>query len=457
MTRRFPDGFRWGAATASYQIEGAVDADGRLPSIWDTFSHTPGRVAGDDTGDVACDHYRRYREDVELIADLGVQDYRFSIAWPRVIPTGSGAVNTAGLDFYSRLVDLLMERDIRPLVTLYHWDLPQPLQDRGGWAERDTAARFAEFTKQVARRLGDRVSAFTTLNEPWCSAFLGHASGTHAPGITDDAVALRAAHHLLLAHGLGAAALRAELPANAQVSITLNPANVRPVSQSAADLEAAEHADLLANGIFLNPLLRGAIAPGLVESTADITDWAFVRDGDLRTIAAPIDFLGVNYYTPALVGAEPADPAAPVRWPGAPQVFIHDQPGPQTGMGWLIDPPSLTELLCRLGREYPSVPMVVTENGAAFPDELGPDGGIEDTDRARYLAEHVAAVRDAIDKGVDLRGYFVWSLLDNFEWAWGYSKRFGIVHVDYDTQRRTPKRSAELYRRIIDAHGVPDD
>jgi beta-glucosidase len=455
--RRFPDGFRWGAATAAYQIEGAVTEDGRGPSIWDTFSHTPGRTLGGDTGDVACDHYHRYREDVALMAQLGLHDYRFSLAWPRIFPSGSGAANPAGLDFYSRLVDELLAHEIRPLVTLYHWDLPQPLQDVGGWTNRDTAARFAEFAALAAQRLGDRVPTFTTLNEPWCSAFLGHASGEHAPGWRDNAAALRAAYHLLLAHGLGLQALRAELSSAHEVSVTLNPANVRAVSGAEPDRSAARLADLFANRLFLDPILRGSLPEELVAATAGTTDWAFVDDGDLATVGAPIDFLGVNYYTPALVGAVPADVEAPVLFPGTDTVYVHPQPGPVTGMGWRVEPESLTELLTRLGRDYPGVALVVTENGSAYADTVDAEGRVDDVDRTAYLAAHVEAVADAIDSGVDVRGYFAWSLLDNFEWARGYSQRFGVVHVDFDTQQRRIKSSGELYRRIIAAHGLASD
>ena len=451
----FPDDFRWGSAPAAYQIEGAVAEDGRGMSIWDTFSHTPGRVLGGDTGDVACDHYHRYREDVGLMAELGLHDYRFSIAWPRVQPTGSGAPNAAGLDFYSRLVDAILERGIRPLVTLYHWDLPQALQDAGGWTNRDTARRLGDFTAVVADHLGDRVPAFTTLNEPWCSAFLGYASGVHAPGLRDDAAALQAAYHLLLAHGESVAALRSSLPAGAEVSITLNPALVRAASDTAADRTAAVKADLLCNRLFLDPLLRGRLPDDLIAATSSATDWGFVRDGDLAAVAAPIDFLGVNYYTPTLVGAGPADPADPVLHPGTQDVFVHPQPAPHTGMGWRVEAPSLTELLVGLHRDYPGVPMVVTENGAAYPDAVdGVTDVVDDSGRARYLADHIAAVGAALEAGIDLRGYFVWSLLDNFEWAWGYSQRFGIVHVDFATQQRRLKRSALLYQRIIADHGV---
>ena len=452
----FPENFRWGSATAAYQIEGAVAEDGRGVSIWDTFSHTPGTVLGGDTGDVACDHYHRYREDVGLMAELGLHDYRFSVAWSRVLPTGSGEVDPRGLDFYSRLVDEILAKGIRPLITLYHWDLPQALQDAGGWTNRDTALRFADYAAIVAEHLGDRVPAFTTLNEPWCSAFLGHASGEHAPGLHDDAAALSAAYHLLVAHGAGVAALRSALPSGAEVSITLNPALVRALSDAEADLAAAHKADLLANRIFLDPLAKGRLPDDLVTATRDVTDWGFVRDGDLAAISAPIDFLGVNYYTPTLVGAQPHDPAAPHLHPGTQDVFVHPQPGPHNGMGWRIEADGLTELLVGLHRDYPGLPMVVTENGTAFPDEPVDDSidVVEDTGRADYLVAHIAAVGDALEAGVDLRGYFVWSLLDNFEWAWGYSQRFGIVHVDFATQQRRLKRSALVFQRIITEHGM---
>jgi beta-glucosidase len=445
----FPPGFIWGAATASYQIEGAATEDGRGPSIWDVFSHTPGKVLGGDTGDVACDHYHRFGEDVAMMADLGLHSYRFSIAWPRVLPSGGGAVNTAGLDFYSRLVDELLAHGIAPVATLYHWDLPQALEERGGWRSRETPARFADYATVVADRLGDRVPTFTTLNEPWCSAFLGHASGVHAPGITDDATAILVAHHLLLGHGMAVQRLRAALRADRQVSITLNPANFRPATGTDADRSAANKADLLSNRIFLDPLLRGTYPAELIAVTTDVTDWSFVLDGDLATIAAPIDFLGVNYYRPDYVGAEPGEPAE--LWPGVRGVYLHQQPPPVTGMGWPVDPDSFTELLVRLATDYPGTAMVVTENGAAYPDSVTPDGTVEDTDRVEYLRGHIAAVSDAIDKGVDVRGYFVWSLLDNFEWSWGYSQRFGVVYVDFATGERTVKRSAEYYRSVIAA------
>ena len=467
-TRAFPSGFLWGTATASYQIEGAVSEDGRTPSIWDTFSHTPGTIVDGTTGDVATDHYHRWREDVEIMAALGLGAYRFSLSWSRILPAPGGAVNQAGLDFYSRLVDALLDHGIRPFATLYHWDLPQYLQDAGGWLDRDTTSRFAEYAGVVAEALGDRVATFTTFNEPWCSAFLGHASGVHAPGHRNPAEAYAVAHHLLLAHGLAVPVLRAAAP-GAAVSITINPANVRAASDSDADRDAARHVDGIANRIFLDPLLRGSYPADVQQDLRHVTDFAFLRDGDLATIAAPIDILGVNYYSPALVAAatpelvaavpdgfvnDPQSAGSPSPWPGTDLAFAMPQEGPYTAMGWRIEPGSFTELLLRLHRDYPGTPMMITENGAAFdePDEGGTE--IDDADRIAYLTGHIGAVHEAITAGVDLRGYFAWSLVDNFEWALGNSKRFGIVHVDYATQERTPKRSAAFYRDVAAANAL---
>ncbi len=457
----------WGTATAAYQVEGAVAEDGRGPSIWDTFTHEPGRVIDGTTGDVACDHYHRYADDVALMAELGLTSYRFSIAWPRVVPAGSGAVNHAGLDFYSRLVDALLDRDIEPLATLYHWDLPQPLQDAGGWTNRETALRFAEYAEVVGRALGDRVPTITTFNEPWCSAFLGYSSGVHAPGVTDNASSLAAVHHLNLAHGLGARALRASMPASGRVSITLNLAVVRGVSEGDAD--AVRHVDGLANRIFTEPVLRGHYPQDLLADLRHITDWSFIHDGDAATCNAPIDVLGVNYYSPTLVAAatpeiraqadgrwvnDPMSADGPTPFPGTDLAYSMPQAGPYTAMGWRIEPGSLTELLLRVHADYPDVPLMITENGAAFADEPGADGVVHDADRIDYLRGHLSAVHDAIAKGVDVRGYYCWSLMDNFEWAWGFSKRFGIVHVDYADGTRTLKHSARWYRDVIAANGL---
>ncbi|WP_312892737.1 GH1 family beta-glucosidase [Allostreptomyces psammosilenae] len=465
---RFPSGFLWGAATAAYQIEGAAAEDGRTPSIWDTFSHTPGRVRGGDTGDVAADHYHRYREDVALMADLGLRAYRFSVSWSRVQPTGRGPAVRSGLDFYRRLTDELLEAGITPVVTLYHWDLPQDLEDAGGWPHRDTARRFADYATLVAEALGDRIGMWSTLNEPWCSAFLGYGSGVHAPGRTEPAAALRAAHHLNLAHGLGAQALRATLPSDAQLSVTLNLVEARPLTASAADADAARRIDALANRVFTGPMLSGAYPPDLIADTAKVTDWSFVQGGDLEAIGrVPIDVLGVNYYYPSVVSALDGSAGEAAHgddghgasthspWPGADQVAFHLPPGPRTAMNWAVDPSGLYDLLVRTQREHPGLPLMITENGAAFDDRLDEDGRVRDPERISYLHGHLAAVARALDAGVDVRGYFLWSLLDNFEWSYGYSRRFGAVYVDYPTQRRIPKDSARWYANVVRGNRLP--
>ncbi len=461
-----PRDFTWGAATAAYQIEGAWDEDGRGPSIWDTFSHTPGATWAGDTGDVADDHYHRMSADVELMAGLGLQAYRFSIAWPRVQPTGSGQVNAKGIDFYDRLVDALLAAGIEPVATLYHWDLPQPLQDAGGWPERDTAYRFADYARVMGEALGDRVHTWTTLNEPWCSAFLGYASGVHAPGITDDAASLAAAHHLNLAHGLGLAALRTCVPEGRPLSVTLNVHQVRPASDQPDDVDAARRIDTVGNRIFLEPMLRGRYPEDLMVDTAGITDWTFLRDGDERRISAVesggIDLLGVNYYTTSLVGhwnghsakEAPDGPgeSSASPWPGCEQVQFLRQSGQHTEMGWVVQPGGLGHLLRRLHADYPGVALMVTENGAAFADTTATDGSVPDPERTDYLRAHIDAVAGAVAEGVDVRGYFAWSLLDNFEWSYGYARRFGVVRVDYDTLERTIKDSGHWYAALIRTH-----
>ncbi len=448
----FPEGFVWGAATASYQIEGAAREDGRGPSIWDTFTRTPGKVFSGHTGDVACDHYHRYVEDVAMMADLGLASYRFSVAWPRIQPDGTGPVNTLGLDFYDRLTDELLGKGIDPLVTLYHWDLPQSLEDRGGWTNRATAEAFAEYAQIVHARLGDRIGTWTTLNEPWCSAYLGYASGLHAPGRKDPAAAFTAVHHLLLGHGLAARALRSA--GATSVSITLNPAQTFPVDpNSAVDADAARIIDGISNRIFLDPLLRGHYPADMLELMARFTDLSFIRDGDEAIINAPIDVLGVNYYTPGYVSAKPGEPASGAN-PGSEGIAFRDPNGPVTDVNWLIEPSALNTLLQRLTRDYPGTPLLITENGAAYPDGPGEDGEVHDTRRVEYLDGHLRACHDALAAGVDLRGYFVWSLMDNFEWSEGYRKRFGIVHVDYQTQARVLKDSAKWYRDVIKRNGI---
>jgi beta-glucosidase len=461
----FPAGFRWGTATAAYQIEGAATEDGRTPSIWDTFSREPGRVRNGDTGDIAADHYHRMREDVALMRRLGVSDYRFSVSWPRVQPTGRGPANQKGLDFYRRLVDELLGAGIRPVATLYHWDLPQELEAvsnggsaaGGGWPQRETAERFGQYAGIMADALGDRVATWTTLNEPWCAAFLGYGSGVHAPGRTSALASLRAAHHFNLAHGLAAQALRSALPAASEISLTLNLHAVRALTDSDADLDAARRIDAVGNRIFLDPVFRGRLPEDLLRDTASVTDWAFVQDGDLEISSTRIDSLGINYYSPTVVAAgSPSSSApSPSPWAGAEQhVRFLPAPGPRTAMDWPVDADGLYELLTRLRDDLPGLPLVITENGAAYDDYADPSGEVHDPERVAYLHSHLAAVHRAIADGADVRGYFLWSLLDNFEWAYGYSKRFGIVHVDFATQRRTFKDSARWYAEVIARGGL---
>jgi beta-glucosidase len=450
----FPTDFWWGAATAAYQIEGASKLDGRTPSIWDTYAATPGKVHDGDTGEEATDHYHRFAHDIALMSTLGLRSYRFSVAWPRIQPGGRGPANRSGLDFYDRLVDALLAAGIAPATTLYHWDLPQELEDAGGWTVRDTALRFADYAAMVAERLGDRVALWTTLNEPWCSAFLGYGSGDHAPGRTDPGDALRAAHHLLLAHGLGTRALRSTLPAGALVSLVLNLGAVRVAGSTEADAAAARKVDGLINRIFLDPVLRGHYPADIIDDTSSLVDWAMVRPEDLAAISSPIDVLGVNYYQPSLVGAAAvARPAGPSAWPGCEDVAFHQVPAPVTAMGWPIDATGLRDILLRVRADYGDLPLMVTENGAAYDDEVV-GGAVHDDARVAYLRAHVAAAHEAMRAGVDLRGYFVWSLLDNFEWSYGYSQRFGLVHVDYATQARTLKDSAYWYRDVIARGGL---
>lgn len=439
----FPEDFIWGAATAAYQIEGAVHEDGRGPSIWDTFSHTPGAVVNGDTGDVAVDHYHRYLDDVDLMASLNLAAYRFSVAWPRIQPDGSGPAESRGLAFYDRLVDSLLDRGIAPAVTLYHWDLPQALEDAGGWPARDTAFRFADYAELVHGALGDRVNIWTTLNEPWCSAYQGYWIGTHAPGRTEPSQSLAATHHLLLAHGLAIKAMRAEARSDEQMALTLNLWPVLPPSDSPEDTSAAELMDGFLNRLYLDPVLRGSYPQDVIDAASDLTDWSFVKPGDLAVISQPVDMLGVNYYNPQRAGWEP-DPDDKAEFPADHGVRMLPAQGALTDMGWEISPESLTSLLIRLDSDY-GIPVFITENGAAFRDVLEPSGRVDDPQRLAYFAEHLGAVHDAITHGVDVRGYFAWSLLDNFEWAEGYAKRFGLVYVDYDTLARHPKSSARWY------------
>jgi beta-glucosidase len=435
-----PPDFRFGASSAAYQIEGAVAEDGRGESIWDRFCRVPDAVAQSETGDVACDHYHRWREDLDLMAALRLEAYRFSIAWPRVQPHGRGALNRKGVDFYRHLASGLRERDIDPVVTLYHADLPAALQDRGGWASRETAARFADYARHMADALGDVVAHWVTHNEPWGVAFVGHAEGTKAPGVRDWPTALQVAHHLLVSHGLAVQALRASRP-DATVGITLNLAPVRAASSSDADTQAAHRWDGHVNRWFLEPLLRGAYPDDLVALFEQRVGPFEVRPGDPDTIATPIDFLGINYYHPDWVRAAPAR---------EPLGLEHIPPPPPTSpLGWQIDPQGLRDLLARLVRVYGRRPIWITENGIPDDPETPAGQGLEDHSRVDYLSTHLEALSAALADGADIRRYFVWALLDSFEWELGYGARFGLVHVDFETQRRALKRSARWYRGFI--------
>jgi beta-glucosidase len=439
-----PEGFVVGSATAAYQIEGATREDGRGESIWDTFSRVPGAIVDGTTGDVADDHYHRWAEDVDLMSDLGFGAYRFSIAWPRIQPDGRGRPNQAGIDFYRRLAESLRERGVTPWATLYHWDLPQALEDRGGWLERDTARRFADYAHEVADRLSDVVTDWITLNEPWCSAFLGYASGIHAPGRALGSRAAHAAHHLLLGHGLALEALRAAAP-EARVGISLNLYPVEPAGDSGGDADAARRIDGLSNRLVLEPVLAGTYPADVLDDLGE-TRWFAenATEEDLRTISAPIDFLGENYYSRHIVASAsaPAAGAPPSSYPGSEHVRVVDTGAPSTQMGWEVHPDGMLEVLRMAGDLAPELPLYITENGAAYPDREGADGRIDDGERTEYLQAHLEAARDAVAAGLPLRGYFLWTLMDNWEWSWGFSRRFGIVHVDYRTQTRTPKRSA---------------
>ncbi len=448
--RTFPDGFLWGTATAAYQIEGAVHEDGRGPSIWDTFSHTPGKTYEGHTGDVACDHYHRWPEDIRLLRDLGAPAYRFSIAWPRILPEGVGTVNERGLAFYERLVDALLEAGITPFVTLYHWDLPQALQDRGGWAERATVEAFATYADIVVRRLGDRVRYWITHNEPWVVAYLGHYEGVHAPGLQDLATAIRVSHHLLLSHGLAAQAIRAAC-SQASLGITLNLSPALPASDAPADHEAATRLDGVLNRWFLDAVFGRGYPADILAAFAPYYQPPLE---DLLTIAQPLDFLGVNYYAPAFVRAVTPE-EKPLGLESLPPAELAQRGYELTDMGWPVVPDGLEQLLLRLQRDYAPPAIYVTENGAAYPDQVV-DGRVQDDRRIAYLAAHFAAAHRALEAGVPLRGYFVWSLLDNFEWAFGYSKRFGIVYVDYHTLARLPKASYDWYQEVIRVNGLPE-
>lgn len=441
----FPEHFTWGAATAAYQIEGAWDEDGKGPSIWDVFCRVPGAIQDGDTGDVACDHYHRWREDVALMRELGLRAYRFSVSWPRVLPEGKGKVNRPGLDFYDRLVDALLAAEIQPFVTLYHWDLPQALQEEGGWPVRDTARRFADFADVVSRRLGDRVRHWITLNEPWVVAYAGYGNGYHAPGIRNPLAAVQATHHLLLAHGLAVPVLRENGDTATRVGITLNLSPVHSASDRPADEEAARRYDGFLNRWFLDPLFRRRYPEDMLEMLGSVLPDGY--EEDLETIAVPMDFLGVNNYTRTVIADDPDSVVVETR-------EVKPTGRPYTEMGWEVYPEGLYEILTRVHRDYAPPCIYVTENGAAFADRVDADGRVHDAQRMDFLREYIVQAHRALEEGVPLAGYFVWTLLDNFEWAYGYSKRFGIVYVDFATQERIVKDSGIWYRGVIAENGV---
>ncbi|MGB9779807.1 GH1 family beta-glucosidase [Caldanaerobacter sp.] len=443
---KFPKDFTWGVATSSYQIEGAVNEDGRTPSIWDTFSKTEGKTYQGHTGDVACDHYHRYKEDVEIMKEIGVKAYRFSIAWPRIFPE-EGKYNPKGMDFYKRLVDELLKRDIMPVATIYHWDLPQwAYEKKGGWLNRESVKWYVEYASKLFEELGDVIPLWITHNEPWCSSILSYGIGEHAPGHKDWREALIAAHHILLSHGEAVKVFRDMNLKGAQIGITLNLTPAYPASEKEEDKLAAQYADGFANRWFLDPIFKGNYPEDMMELYSKIIgEFDFIKEGDLETISVPIDFLGVNYYTRSIVKYNEDSMLKAENVPG---------PGKRTEMGWEISPESLYDLLKRLDREYAKLPIYITENGAAFKDELTEDGRVHDYERIEYIKEHLKAIARFIEEGGNLKGYFVWSLLDNFEWAHGYSKRFGIVYVDYETQKRILKDSAFWYKGVIEKGAI---
>ncbi len=453
LATTFPEGFLWGAATASYQIEGAAHIGGRGLSVWDTFSHTEGKVANRHNGDVACDHYHRVEQDVALMAELGLQSYRFSISWSRVMPDGRGEVNAEGVAFYSRLVDQLLAHGITPCPTLFHWDLPQGLEDIGGFRNRDTVSWFGDYAALMARELGDRVSMWSTFNEPWCYAYLGHAAGQHAPGLTDPLAAVTVAHHELLAHGLAVKAMRAERD-TLQLGIVINPSNIVSEGTPSAPERQLQLIDAIHNRWWFDATLRGEYPADLLESYGALAD--AVQPGDMETIAQPLDWMGINYYFDILVrGVEGDDMTNRMRaYPTVSGVTEAAERPTHTDMGWPITPHGFTDLLVRLHHEYPNMPpMYITENGAAYNDPVI-DGRCADPRRIDYLDQHLRALKAAMDAGVDVLGYYQWSLMDNFEWSLGYDKRFGLVHIDFDTLQRTPRDSAFWYRDVIRSNAL---
>ncbi|MGD0174014.1 MAG: GH1 family beta-glucosidase [Anaerolineales bacterium] len=443
----FPKEFIWGTATSAYQIEGAWNEDGKGPSIWDRFSHQPGRIVGNQNGDVACDHHHRWREDLDLIKELGPKAYRFSISWPRVIPAGTGKVNEPGLDFYDRLVDGLLEREIEPFPTLFHYDLPLALHEKGGWPERDTASAFGEYARVLADRLGDRVNWWITINEPHIIALLGYLAGVHAPGVRNPRAMVRASHTLLLAHGESVRAIRSASKRPARIGIALNLTPVHPVSGRAIDRQAAENFDITSNRMYLDPILRGAYPPNLWRYFRPFAP--AIRDGDMQKIAEPIDFLGVNYYTRTVVAGS--------RWiPFVGGRMVKPEGGEYSDVGWETYPEGLGELLGRIWNDYHPARLLVSENGIAVKDVPDAAGAVDDPVRISYLRGHLAVLHRTIEKKIPVIGYFIWSQMDNFEWSLGYGKRFGLVYIDFATQQRIRKSSFRWYAEVIRRNGLED-
>ncbi|AZR73767.1 beta-glucosidase [Anoxybacter fermentans] len=446
--RYFPEDFIWGAATASYQIEGAYNEDGKGESIWDRFSHTPGKILNGDTGDVACDHYHRFREDVKLMKELGLDSYRFSISWPRVLPEGKGQVNEKGLDFYKQLVDQLLKAGIDPAITLYHWDLPQALQEKGGWANRDTAKYFVEYANLIFKELGDVVPLWITHNEPWVVSFPGHAFGEHAPGIKNYQTALQVAHNLLLSHGMAVQSFR-QLGLPGKIGITLNLTPVYPFSDNEADQKACDLQDAFINRWFLDPIFEGSYPEELHQIYRKKVGEFIIKNDDLEIINQKIDFLGINYYLRLVVKHNPDYNIFGVE-------TVKPEGREYTEMGWEVYPEGLYDLLIRLHKDYAPEALYITENGAAYQDQIDADGRVHDQKRIAYLKAHLKNAHRAIEAGVPVKGYYIWSLMDNFEWAFGYSKRFGLIYINYDNQQRILKDSAYWYRTIIAKNYIED-
>lgn len=443
-THTFPKDFIWGVATSAYQIEGAWDEDGRKPSIWDTFSHTPGRVADNENGDVASDHYHRWKEDISLMSELGIKAYRFSTAWPRILPDGTGNVNKKGLDFYDRMVDELLKRKIEPYVCLFHWDLPQVLQDKGGWPNREITSYFAEYARVVAGRLGDRVKVWFTHNEPWVAAFVGHFLGEHAPGSKDIKAAVRSLHHILLSHGLAVDVIRSEVKQSVRIGITLNLIPVHPATDSKKDRAAADRVDMFMNRIVLDPLLKGT-SPIQESSIAKLLTEKLIQDGDLEKIRQ-LDILGVNYYSRAMMKHDPKFPIVNVAQ-------VQPEGNEYSGM-WEIYPEGMYDILKQVWAYHPTCELMITENGVPVPDGVDFDGRVRDERRICYLQNHISQVHRAIQDGIPIKGYFHWSMMDNFEWALGYGPRFGLVYVDFKTQKRILKDSGRWFAQVIRNNGL---